>query len=319
MRVLSGIQPSGELHLGNYFGAIRQYVRMQSEHDCFFFVANYHALTSLRDADRLRKLSLSCAADYLALGLDPRRATIFLQSDLPEVTELTWLLDTVTPMGLLQRCHAYKEKVAEGLPSDHGLFAYPVLMAADILIHQSDLVPVGQDQKQHVEVCRDIAERFNSIYGETFRLPQPYVLSEVAVVPGTDGRKMSKSYENTLGLFEPEKSLKSKIMSIQTDSTPVAAPKDPDKCKLFALVKLLASADEKAEIERRYRAGGIGYGEVKKRLLALMLEQFGEARKRRKELEDDEAAVRKALELGAQKARASARPTLQAAREAVGL
>jgi tryptophanyl-tRNA synthetase len=319
MRVLSGIQPSGELHLGNYFGAIRQYVRMQEEHDCFFFVANYHALTSIRDAPRLRALSPSIVADYLALGLDPVRATLFLQSDLPEVTELTWLLDTVTPMGLLQRCHAYKEKIEQGLPSDHGLFAYPVLMAADILIHQSQLVPVGQDQKQHVEVCRDIAERFNSVFGEVFRLPEPYVLSEVATVPGTDGRKMSKSYGNTLGLFEPEKSLKSKIMSIQTDSTPVEAPKDPEKCKLFALVSLLASADEKAEIERRYRAGGIGYGEVKKRLLALMLEHFREARERRKHLEGDEATVRKALELGAEKARASARPTLQAARAAVGL
>ncbi len=264
-------------------------------------------------------MSLSCAADYLALGLDPDRATIFLQSDLPEVTELTWLLDTVTPMGLLQRCHAYKEKIEQGLPSDHGLFAYPVLMAADILIHQSHLVPVGQDQKQHVEVCRDIAERFNGIYGEVFRLPQPYILSEAAIVPGTDGRKMSKSYGNTLGLFEPEKSLKSKIMSIQTDSTPVEAPKDPEKCKLFALVSLLASADEKAEIERRYRAGGIGYGEVKKRLLALMLEYFREARERRQELEGDLATVRKALDLGAEKARASGRPTLRAAREAVGL
>jgi tryptophanyl-tRNA synthetase len=319
MRVLSGIQPSGELHLGNYFGAIRQYVRMQKEHDCFFFVANYHALTSLRDPARLRELSLSCAADYLALGLDPERATIFLQSDLPEVTELTWLLDTVTPMGLLQRCHAYKEKVEQGLPSDHGLFAYPVLMAADILIHQSHLVPVGQDQKQHVEICRDIAERFNRTYGELFRLPEPYVLSEVAIVPGTDGRKMSKSYGNTLGLFEPENSLKSKIMSIQTDSTPVEAPKDPDKCNLFALVSLLASADEKAEIERRYRAGGIGYGEVKKRLLALILEYFREARQRRQELEGDTTTVRKALHLGAEKARASGRPTLQAARKAVGL
>ena len=319
MRVLSGIQPSGELHLGNYFGAIRQYVRMQKEHDCFFFVANYHALTSLREPARLRKLSLSCAADYLALGLDPDRATIFLQSDLPEVTELTWLLDTVTPMGLLQRCHAYKEKVEQGLPADHGLFAYPVLMAADILIHQSHLVPVGQDQKQHVEVCRDIAERFNGIYGELFRLPEPYILGESAIVPGTDGRKMSKSYGNTLGLFEPEKSLKSKIMSIQTDSTPVEAPKDPDKCKLFALVSLLASADEKAEIERRYRAGGIGYGEVKKRLLALMLEYFREARERRRELEGDMTTVQKALDRGAEKARASARPTLQAARAAVGL
>jgi tryptophanyl-tRNA synthetase len=319
MRVLSGIQPSGELHLGNYFGAIRQYVQMQEEHDCFFFVANYHALTSIRDAPRLRALSPSVAADYLALGLDPDRATLFLQSDLPEVTELTWLLDTVTPMGLLQRCHAYKEKVAEGLPSDHGLFAYPVLMAADILIHQAHLVPVGLDQKQHVEVCRDIAQRFNGIFGEVFRLPEPYVLSETAVVQGTDGRKMSKSYGNTLGLFEPEASLKSKIMGIQTDSTPVEAPKDPDKCNLFALFKLLAPEEEKLDVERRYRAGGIGYGEVKKRLLALMLERFHEARERRKELEKDGATVRKALDLGAEKARASARPTLRAARQAVGL
>ena len=319
MKVLSGIQPSGELHLGNYFGAIRQYLKMQEEHDCFFFVANYHALTSLRDAARLRELSLSVAMDYLALGLRPERAAIFLQSDLPEVCELNWLLTTVTSMGLLQRCHAYKDKIAQGIPADHGLFAYPVLMAADILIHQTDMVPVGQDQKQHVEVCRDIAERFNSVFGEVFRLPGSYILPDVAIVPGVDGRKMSKSYGNTLCLFEPEKELKKKIMGIKTDSTPVESPKDPDKCNLYALVKLFASADERADIERRYREGGIGYGEVKKRLLALVLEHFHDARARRTELEADPDRVRKVLSDGAERARASARPTLESARKAVGI
>lgn len=319
MKVLSGIQPSGELHLGNYFGAIRQYLRMQEEHDCFFFIANYHALTSLRDAARLRELSLSVAADYLALGLDPERSAVFLQSDLPEVTELTWLLDTVTPMGLLQRCHAYKDKIAQGLPADHGLFAYPVLMAADILIHQTQLVPVGQDQKQHVEVCRDIAERFNQTFGDVFTLPEPYILSDVAIVPGLDGRKMSKSYGNTIRMFDPENTLKKKVMSIKTDSTPVEAPKDPDNCNAFAIFKLFASESERAEMAKRYREGGVGYGEVKKRILALMLETFHDARERRKELEKDMNIVRRALALGAEKARASGRPTLKAAREACGI
>jgi tryptophanyl-tRNA synthetase len=318
-KVLSGIQPSGELHLGNYFGAIRQYIAMQNEHECYFFVANYHAMTSLRDAARLRELVFSVTTDFLALGLDPERAAIFLQSDLPEVTELTWLLTTVTPMGLLQRCHAFKDKVSQGLPADHGLFSYPVLMAADIVIQQADLVPVGQDQKQHVEVTRDIAERFNQTYGEVFRLPEPYILSDVAVVPGIDGRKMSKSYDNTIRMFEPEKALKKKIMAIKTDSTPVEEPKNPDTCNVFALFKLLASAGERDDMAARYRKGGMGYGEVKKRLLELVLEHFHDARERRKEFEADPAKVRKALDLGRDKARANARPTLKAAREAVGL
>jgi tryptophanyl-tRNA synthetase len=318
-KVLSGIQPSGELHLGNYFGAIRQYIQMQNEHECYFFIANYHAMTSLRDPERLRSLSLEVVADFLALGLDPERAAIFLQSDLPEVAELSWLLTTVTPMGLLQRCHAYKDKVSQGLPADHGLFSYPVLMAADIVIQQADLVPVGQDQKQHVEVTRDIAERFNQVYGEIFRLPEPYILSDVAVVPGIDGRKMSKCYDNTIRVFEPEKALKKKIMAIKTDSTPVEEPKDPDTCNVFALFKLFASEEERKEMAARYRKGGMGYGEVKKRLLELMLERFAEARERRKEYEADPGKVRKALEMGRDKARANARPTLQAAREAVGI
>ena len=319
MKVLSGIQPSGELHLGNYFGALRQYLKMQEEYDCYFFVANLHALTTLRDGPRMRELSLACAADFIALGMDPRRATIFLQSDLPEVTELAWILSTVTPMGLLQRCHAYKDKVGQGLSPDHGLFAYPVLMAADILIHNPDLVPVGQDQKQHVEVTRDIAEKFNACYGEIFKLPAPYIMGGTAVVPGVDGRKMSKSYGNAIGLFEPEKSLKKEIMSIKTDSTPVEDPKDPEKCNVYALFKLIAGEDERAEVERRYREGGIGYGEVKKRLFALVMEHFKEARERREHLAANPETVRKALGEGAERARANAGKTMRAVREAVGL
>jgi len=318
MKVLSGIQPSGSLHLGNYFGAIRQYVRMQHEHDCCFFVANYHALTTIRDGERMRALTMQCAADYFALGLDPDRAVIFVQSDLPEVAELAWMLSTVTPMGLLNRCHAYKDKLAQGLSADHGLFAYPVLMAADILIHNADLVPVGQDQQQHVEVTRDIAEKFNSFFGEVFRLPQAYVLGDVAVVPGIDGRKMSKSYDNTIAIFEPETSLRKKIMSIKTDSTPVEEPKDPATCSVYALLKLFASEQERAEIETRYREGGIGYGEVKKRLFELVMDEFADARKRRAELEADPGFVREALKRGAEKARATTADTMAAARRAVG-
>jgi len=319
MKVLSGIQPSGELHLGNYFGAIRQYLRMQEEHDCYFFIANYHALTTVREGERLKELTLQCATDYMALGLDPDRATLFVQSDLPEVTELTWILSTITPMGLLNRCHAYKEKLAQGLSADHGLFAYPVLMAADILIHNSNLVPVGQDQKQHVEVTRDIAEKFNSFFGEVLTLPEPYVLSEVAVVPGIDGRKMSKSYDNTIAIFEEKKALKKKIMSIKTDSTPVEEPKDPDKCNVYALLKLFASEEERAEVEKRYREGGIGYGEVKKRLHEHVMEHFAAARARRAELMQDPGVVKAALDRGAEKARASAAEVMRAVRAAVGV
>ena len=319
MKVLSGIQPSGELHLGNYFGAIRQYLKMQYEHECYFFIANYHAMTTIRDGGQLRALSSAVLTDFLALGLDPERAALFLQSDLPEVAELTWILGTVTPMGLLERCHAYKEKLAQGLSADHGLFAYPVLMAADILIHGADLVPVGQDQKQHVEVSRDIAQKFNNTFGEVLTLPKPYILSDVAVVPGIDGRKMSKSYDNTIRIFEPEESLKKKIMSIKTDSTPVEEPKNPDTCSVFAMFKLFAPDDECTAVERRYRDGGIGYGTVKKRVLALMLDHFKDARVRRAELEANPELVRKALALGTEKARASAHETMRAVRKAVGV
>jgi len=319
MRALSGVQPSGKIHIGNYFGAIRQYVRMQDEHEGFFFIANYHALTTIRDPEDMRRQTLDLAADYLALGLDPAKATIFVQSDIPEVCELTWILSTVTPMGLLERCHAYKDKTAQGIPADHGLFAYPVLMAADILIYDSHLVPVGQDQKQHVEVTRDIGERFNNTYGETLVIPEPYILESTAVVPGIDGQKMSKSYDNTIPIFDPEKATRKRIMSIVTDSTPVEDPKDPDKCSVFQLYSLFATDEQRAEMAERYRAGGMGYGDAKKELFEAFMAQFGEARKRREELAADPGYVREVLRKGAEHARAVARVTLDRCRAACGV
>src|SRR5262249_22105337 len=263
MRVLSGIQPTGRFHWGNYFGAIRQYIALQNNEQAFYFIADLHALTTIRDPKLLRELSIDAAIDLLALGLDPARATLFLQSDLPEVSELTWLLMTVTPMGLLEKCHAYKDKKAKGLPADAGLFTYPVLMAADILLYDSDIVAVGADQVQHIEVTRDVAQRFNHLYGEVFVLPAPRVLDDTAKVPGIDGEKMSKSYGNTIEVFEPEKKLRKKIMAIKTDSTPVEAPKSPDTCSLFTLYKLFATPAEQAALAARYRAAGMGYGEAK--------------------------------------------------------
>ena len=318
MRVLSGVQPTGKLHIGNYFGAIRQYVALQSEHDGFYFMANYHALTTIHDGPTLRQQTNEIAADFLALGLDPTQATIFRQSDIPEVCELTWVLSTICPMGLLERCHAYKDKVQQGISADHGLFAYPVLMAADILIYNSHLVPVGQDQKQHIEVTRDLAERFNYMYGDILTVPDGYILETTAIVPGVDGRKMSKSYDNAIEIFEPEKSVKKKIMSIVTDSTPVEAPKDPTNNTIFQLYSLFATAEQKAEMEQSFRAGGVGYGEYKKQLLAAFLEYFGPLRERRAELEQDMGTVEDVLAEGARKARAVARETLDRVRTAVG-
>ena len=318
MRSLSGIQPSGALHIGNYFGAIKQYISLQDVHEGYYFIANYHALTTVRDAATMRVNCVALAMDFLALGLDPRRSVLFLQSDVPEVCELSWLLSTVTPMGLLERCHAFKEKVAEGIAADHGLFAYPVLMAADILIYRSDLVPVGQDQKQHVEVTRDMALKFNNTYGEVLKLPEALILPEVAVVPGIDGRKMSKSYGNAILIFEEPEEIKSKVMRIKTDSTPVEDPKDPDTCNVFALYRLFATNGQRAEMAERYRKGGVGYGEVKKQIVALMTEYFAEARARRKELEKTPDYVMDVLRAGGRTARAEARRTLDAAREAVG-
>jgi len=319
VRVLSGIQPSGRLHIGNYFGAMRQHLQLQAQHDGFYFIADYHALTSNPSPQDLTRHTVDVALDYLALGLDPAKTVFWRQSDVPEVTELTWLLSCVTPMGLLHRCVSYKDKVAQGLAPNHGLFAYPVLQAADILIFKSHLVPVGADQKQHIEVTRDIAQRFNQAYGEVFVIPQDHILESVAVVPGVDGRKMSKSYGNTIEIFESEKTCKAKIMKIVTDSTPVEAPKDPAKCNVFALLRLVAPAEELAQWEGRYRSGGMGYGEAKKRLVELILEYFRPYRQKRDELEQNLDYVRQVLRSGAERARAVAGQTLAEARQAVGL
>jgi tryptophanyl-tRNA synthetase len=319
LRVLSGIQPSGRLHVGNYFGAIRQHLQLQAQHECYYFIADYHALTSNPSPESVAEYTLGVAMDYMALGLDTEKTVFWRQSDVPEVTELTWLLSCVTPKGLLERCVSYKDKVAQGLSPNHGLFAYPVLQAADILIVKSDIVPVGADQKQHIEVTRDIAIRFNNAYGEVFKIPEDYIIDAVAVVSGTDGRKMSKSYGNTIEMFEPEKSIKNKVMKIVTDSTPVEAPKDPDKCNVFALLKLFASPEELAEWDRRYRSGGMGYGEAKKRLAELMIEYFRPYRQKRADLEKNPEAVENMLKNGAARARAVASKTLLEARKAVGL
>ncbi|MBI2922288.1 MAG: tryptophan--tRNA ligase [Planctomycetes bacterium] len=317
MRILSGVQPSGRPHIGNYFGAMRQNIELSRSSDAYIFIANYHAMTSIRDPKTLAAYTDGLARDYLALGLDPDRCAFYRQSDLPEVCELSWILTTITPMGLLERCVSYKDKVAKGLPADHGLFAYPVLMAADILIVKSTTVPVGADQKQHVEVARDIAIKFNNTFGNVFPLPEERILPEVSAVPGVDGQKMSKSYGNTIEPFEDEKAIRKKIMSIKTDSKGVADPKDPETCNLFALFRLFAAPAERDAMAEKYRKGGTGYGDVKKRLADLLLEHFAEARKRRAALTD--ADVASALSKGAERARRVARETLAEVRKAVGL
>jgi tryptophanyl-tRNA synthetase len=298
---------------------MRQHLQFQAEHDCFYFIADYHALTSNPTPADVTRRALDVTMDYLALGLDTDKTVFWRQSDVPEVTELTWLLSCVTPMGLLQRCTSYKEKVAQGISPNHGLFAYPVLQAADILIFKSDLVPVGADQKQHIEVTRDIAIRFNNAYGEIFTVPAEHIIESVAVVPGTDGQKMSKSYGNTIEIFEPEESVRKKVMRIVTDSTPVEEPKDPDRCSVFALLKLVTSADELAEWEKRYRDGGMGYSEAKKRLAELIIDYFKPFRQKRAELENNIDYVKEVLADGAERAKAVAAKTLAQARKAVGL
>ncbi len=298
---------------------MRQHLELQAEHEGFYFIADYHALTSNPSPESLAQHTLDVAMDYIALGLDTEKTVFWKQSDVPEVVELAWLLSCVTPLGLLQRCVSYKDKVAQGLTPNHGLFAYPVLQAADILIFKSNLVPVGADQKQHIEVTRDIAMRFNNAYGEVFVIPEEHIIESVAVVPGTDGRKMSKSYGNTIEIFEPEKSVKKKIMRIVTDSTPVEDPKDPTTCNVFALLKLVASPEELAEWDARYRNGGMGYGEAKKRLAELMIDYFQPYRQKRAELENNIGDVRKMLESGAARAKGVAAETLIEARKAVGL
>ena len=306
MRILSGVQPSGKLHIGNYFGAIRQFVQLQADaaNECFYFVADLHAMNTIKDGAELRANAFRVVADFIALGLDPERSVLYRQSDVPEVAELAWMLSTVTPMGLLQRGHSYKDKVAKGITPNHGLFAYPVLMAADILIVRADRVPVGRDQKQHLEMTRDIAAAFNQTYGaDVLRVPEELILPEVAVVPGVDGQKMSKSYGNTLEIFAPEAELKKRVMSIVTDSTPVADPKPTRGNTLYAMLKVFTPEDAWPETKRLFVEGGTGYGELKKRLLGLILDTFRDARARRDRLDTDRGYVEGVLRDGRERAR----------------
>jgi len=318
--ILSGIQPSGKLHIGNYFGAIRQHIAMQENAEAYYFIANYHSLTSLNEGERLRQYTIDVALDYLALGLDPNKAVFFAQSDVPQVTELAWILGTLCPVSLMEKGVAYKDKIAAGLSPNIGLFTYPVLQAADILIYHSDIVPVGEDQKQNIEIARDLAGKFNHVYeGEFLKLPEEHILKSVAVVPGTDGRKMSKSYNNTIGIFDEGKILRKKVMSIQTDSTPLEDPKNPDKDNVFALIKLFADEDKQNEIAGKYRAGGYGYGHAKKELLSMITDYFEGARERRKQLADNPDYVIDVLTEGSRKARRKAEEVMQPIREVTGI
>ncbi|OEU53756.1 MAG: tryptophan--tRNA ligase [Desulfuromonadales bacterium C00003096] len=319
MRVLSGIQPSGSLHLGNYFGMMKKMIDYQEHQELYCFIANYHAMTSLSDGKTLATGTLEAAANFLALGLDPEKSVFWVQSDVPEVQELAWILSNFTPMGLLERCHSYKDKIARGIAANHGLFAYPVLMSADILLFQSETVPVGKDQKQHVEVTRDIAIKFNNHYGETFTLPNPEIDDQVATVPGLDGQKMSKSYKNTIDLFLDEKPLRKQIMRIVTDPTPVEDPKDPDNCNVFQIYRLFLDKEQQTALRQRYQAGGLGYGEVKQELFETVRDFFAPYTERRRELLADKDGLRKVLADGAQKARYAASKTLRKVRKKTGL
>ncbi len=319
MRVLSGIQPTGRFHWGNYFGAIRQYIDLQHGNEAYYFIANLHALTTIRDPKVLQQYTLDAALDLLALGLDPNKAVLFVQSEVPEVSELCWLLMTVAPMGLLERCVAYKDKVSKGLPADAGLFTYPVLMSADILAYDSDVVPVGADQIQHIEVCRDLAGSFNHLYGETFVLPKAKVLDDSAKVPGTDGEKMSKSYNNTIELFEPAKAMRKKVMAIKTDSRPMDQPKDPAGDHLFDLYSLFATQEQRNEMAALYRRGGFGYGEVKKALADLADKFLAEPRAKREECAAHPQRVQEILNDGASRARKKAGEVLKRAKKASGV
>lgn len=320
MRILSGIQPSGSLHLGNYFGMMKPAIELQERGEAYYFIADYHSMTTLFDPKERRRNTLGVALDFLACGLEPKKSVFFVQSEVPEVAELTWLLGTVTPMGLLERCHSYKDKVAKGISFNFGLFAYPVLMAADILIYDSNVVPVGQDQKQHVEVTRDIAIKFNEQYGQTFVIPEPQIRSDVAKVPGTDGEKMSKSYGNTLEIFGEEKALRKKVMGIKMDSRPPEEPKpDAENNLAIQLLKLLAPANEAQAWEDRLRAGGLGYGDLKKHLFESYWAYFADARKKRAELAANLDYVHGVLADGAAKARALAQKVLKRARKNCGL
>lgn len=319
MRILSGIQSNGRLHLGNLLGAMSQHLQLQAEHECFYFIANYHSLTTIQDPELLRTYTRDVALDYLALGLDPKKVNLFRQTDIPEVTELTWILSTVTGKGLLERATSYKDKVAKGIAPSMGLFCYPVLMAADILIYRSDAVPVGKDQVQHIEMAQDMAGHFNATFGrEVLKRPEPK-LNDAMIVPGVDGQKMSKSYGNTINLFDSPKATRQRIMGIKTDSTPVPDAKDPDRCHVFALYRLMAEPDEVLAMEQRYRAGGLGYGDAKKELAEVVERVLGPARERRIALEADPDYVEDVLRAGAGRAGAVAREVMADVREACGL
>lgn len=317
--VLSGIQPSGQIHLGNYFGAIKQHIEMQDQHECYYFLANLHALTTIRDGQKLHDYTLDVAMDYLSLGLDPKKATLFIQSQNPYHTELAWIFATLCQPGLLDRAHAWKDaKEKKKKDPTVGLYTYPLLMAADILLYEPDLVPVGQDQKQHIEIARDLATKFNQTFGETFKLPEPDIKDEVAIVPGTDGQKMSKSYGNTINIFASEAEVKKSIMGIVTDSKAVDEPKDPNTCHVFALYKLLATHDELENLRDKYLAGGFGYGEAKKLLLAKFLEYFGQARAKKLELSTKIDYLKEVLNDGNAKALARAEKVMAKVRNNTG-
>src|SRR5215467_3329209 len=319
MRILSGIQASGVLHIGNYFGMMRPAVALQAEGEAFYFIADFHALTTVRDPKALRENTRRVALDFLACGLDPERAALFRQSDVPQVTELAWILSTVAPMGLLERSHSYKDKLARGLLPSVGLFNYPVLMAADILIYDSDVVPVGKDQKQHIEITRDLAVKINETYGEVFKLPEPRIQPETETVPGIDGQKMSKSYGNNIDIFGDEKEMRKRVMSIVTDSLAVNAPKDPATSTIFKLYSLVASKNEIADIREAFVKGGIGYGDFKKQLFEKLWEYFAPMRKRREEILRDKSYIDNVLARGAKRANEIADQVMDRVRKAVGL
>ncbi|MFH0823050.1 MAG: tryptophan--tRNA ligase [Pseudomonadota bacterium] len=319
MRVLSGIQPSGSLHLGNYLGMMKPMLSYMTRSELFVFIVNLHALTSVTDGKKLSTQTVEAAADFLALGLDPDKCIFWVQGDVPEVVELSWILTCITPMGLLERCHSYKDKIAKGISPNHGLFAYPVLMAADILLYQSNLVPVGKDQQQHIEVTRDIAIKFNAAFGDTFVIPEGEISDEVATIPGIDGQKMSKSYDNAIEIFLDERDLKKKVMSIKTDSTPVEEPKNPETCNLFQIYRHFGPPERVAELKRLYVEGGAAYGTIKKELTGVLLDYFKGAREERVRITKDPGYIKDILAKGAQKARSIAAGTLDLVRERVGV
>jgi len=319
-RILTGIQPSGTLHVGNYFGAMRPLIRMQDRGQVIAIIVDLHALTSLRDAEALRQNTRNAVVDFMACGLDPERSIFFRQSDVPEHAELMWVLSCVTPVGLLERAVSYKDKVAKGLAANAGLFTYPVLQAADILLYDADVVPVGRDQKQHLEMSRDIAVKMNEAYGEgLLKLPEPEISEDVAVIPGLDGQKMSKSYGNTIEMFAPEKALRKRVMGIVTDSTPLEDPKDPEGSTIVALYRLFATPDEVRTMEEEFRAGGVGYGHFKQRLFEAVRDHFAPMRERREEILRDPGYVDEVLRRGAERAREIAGATMERVRKAVGL